>query len=179
MDPEALTSPRGSEAGAEIVRNSLDIDTPNVPDLQPPPPDAAEAKANLLPPPSRGVTVWKRVKSSVLKNPPIIANFCAILVSLTPMLHRIFYGPTAPLAFLTSSMAVLAKAAPTAANLVFGGSFGLQLLQLRRSCRHTLAVWCGSACFSFGLPLRTTEPQRAFTLCTCGGPPWQHIFLIG
>lgn len=71
---------------------------------------------------------FSRIKSFLADYFPIVADLCAILVGV--FMQPVFYGPDAPLKFLTTSIAVVGKGAPGMTNLLAAMSLGFQLKKL-------------------------------------------------
>jgi len=72
------------------------------------------------------VTVCK-----ALLEPPVLASALAMAVVFTPLVQNALYTTAAPLSFVASSIAVIAKATPGITNLIAGATLGLQLKDLR------------------------------------------------
>lgn len=68
--------------------------------------------------------VWRSIVDSF----PIIADASAIIVGV--LCKSMFYGPEAPMQFLTTSIAVMGKGAPGITNLLTAMSLGFQLMKL-------------------------------------------------
>lgn len=75
------------------------------------------------------------LRMAVLENPPVVANLLAIVVGFWPTFKELLYGQSAPLSFIASGVSVLGKASPAITNLIAGGTFGLQLRNLRSDDR--------------------------------------------
>jgi len=65
--------------------------------------------------------------------PPVLANLFALAVVFVPSVHTALYTTAAPLSFVASSIAVMAKASPGITNLIAGATLGLQLKNLGRN----------------------------------------------
>eukprot|EP00933_Yihiella_yeosuensis_P035981 TRINITY_DN2967_c0_g3_i1.p1 TRINITY_DN2967_c0_g3~~TRINITY_DN2967_c0_g3_i1.p1 ORF type:complete len:464 (+),score=43.01 TRINITY_DN2967_c0_g3_i1:129-1520(+) len=75
--------------------------------------------------------LWRQCQLAIC-NPPVMANILAMLVGFIPAAQRLLYSKGAPLSFMASAIAIVAKASPAVTNLIAGGTFGLQLLNLSR-----------------------------------------------